>query len=135
MPVVPASSNANPWPREIERYRASIYAFGALATAALLKLVDLLADDQRPLGGVDFLSLLVGVLALVAVYFPANAWAKFVAGVAGAVAQALVGVFTDGRITAAELVMVGVSLLVALGIGTKPNAALAPVIADDTPSA
>lgn len=130
MPAVSA-----PWPREIERYRASIYAFGALATAALLKLVDLLADDQRPLGGVDYLSLLVGVLALVAVYFPANAWAKFAAGVAGAVAQALVGVFTDGRITAAELVTVAVSLFVALGIGTMPNTpASVPTIDDNAPS-
>jgi hypothetical protein len=134
MPAVTAPSAGVQWPREIERYRASIYAFGALATAALLKLVDVLADNQRPLGGVDVLSLVVSVLALVGVYVPANAWAKFVAGVAGAVAQALVGVFTDGRITAAELVMVGVSLLVALGIGTKPNAAIAPVIPDDTPS-
>lgn len=132
MPAVSAPA----WPREIERYRASIYAFGALATAALLKVVDLLSDHQRPLGGVDWLSLLVGVLALVGVYFPANAWAKFVAGVAGAVAQALVGVYTDGRITVAELVMVAVSLLVALNIGTMPNTpASVPHTADDAPSA
>jgi hypothetical protein len=131
MPVVSAA-----WPREIERYRAAIYAFGAFATAALLKLSDLLSDDQHPLGGVDWLSLLVAVLALVAVYFPADAWAKFVAGVAGAVAQTFVGVWTDGRITAAELVTVAVSLFVALGIGTMPNApANVRTIANDAPSA
>lgn len=109
------------WPDSIERYRAVILAGGGFATAGLLKLADLLAAN-RPLGGVDWLALVVALIVMAGVYFPANAWVKFAAALAGAAGQTIVAAFTDDRVTPGEIVTVAVTLLTALGMAALPNA-------------
>lgn len=113
------------WPDSIERYRAVILAAGGFATAALLKLADLLAEN-RPLGGVDALAILVALVVMAGVYFPGNAWVKFAAGMAGAAGQTIVAAFTDERVTAGEVVTIAVTLLTALGMAVLPNAPVTP---------
>lgn len=104
----------------IERYRAIILAGGGLLTAVLLQLGEALTPG-RPLGGIELVNLLLSAAIMAGVYFPADAWVKLAAGVAGAIGQTLIAAITDNRVTAAEVVVVAVALLAALGIGALPN--------------
>jgi hypothetical protein len=119
-----------------ERYRAVILAVGGVAMSALLVVSEALAAG-RPWGGVELVTLLVAVATAVGVYFPANPWTKFAAGLAGATGQTLVAAATDNRVTTAELVVITIAVLSALGVGAFPNAPALVVgeVGDDVPDA
>jgi hypothetical protein len=113
------------------RYRAAILAFGGFLTTVLLQLGEALTPG-RPLGGIEIINLFFSALVMLAVYWPANPWAKFASAVAGAVGQTVISALTDDRLTNAELVTIAVALLAALGVGTLPNhSAPAAVVASD----
>ncbi len=108
-------------PRSLERYRASILASGGFFFAVVLTVSNAFADGT-PFGAVSLLTVLFGVLVVAAVYFPANEWIKFGAGIAGAVGQTLISAITDGVFTRGEITLTVIAFATAMGIGIMPNA-------------
>ncbi len=104
-----------------EQYRALIFAIGGVAVSAMLALTEALTPG-RPFGGLEIVTVLVAVVTAAGVYFVANPWAKFAGGLAGAVGQTLIASVTDNHVTVAEMLVVGIAILSALGIGAFPNA-------------
>lgn len=118
-----------------ERYRAAILASGGFLAAVLLSIADLGADG-RPLGGIEFINVVLGAAILAVTYWPANPWVKLASGVAGALVQTIASGWTDGRFTTAEWVTIAVTLITALMVGAFPNAPALVVgeLGDDVPA-
>lgn len=102
------------------KYRALLFSLGGVLLSVLYSLSDALSAG-RPLGGVEFATIVVALATSAGVYFPANHLAKIGAAFAGAVGQAVVSSLTDGRMTAAEFITLTIMGLAAIGIGVAPN--------------
>jgi hypothetical protein len=112
---------------QVAYLRKAIVSFAPVLLAGLLVLSDAV-NSGHAIGGVTWVSVVLAIAQSAGTFFPSTATAKLAASLAAAIGAALLAAFTDGGVSLAEGLLIGVQFLAWASAGAIPNGAHPDVV-------